>query len=411
MSEKLNIQSLIDLLAAKQGIKKKEAETFIREFFNLIEYSLEKDKYVKIKGLGTFKLIEIENRESVNVNTGERFEIQAYNKVSFTPDTVLKEQINKPFSHFETVILHEETVLDNEVEQEDEEENCMEEIEERLFSSTSEEVKTEESDVNLISALEPEGSIAVENISYPIEEKPKISEEPLEEKKQTEVIYTHENLSGPSIMNVESESLDKLSDSVPSQFKESKLSSFPSRSSRNFFIAIVALVIIVCASAVFFLYYPEMSDLKQVFYSANEKELEEEKKHSETLQILPDTFTVLKEENPDIAAEDTLMVETSPNVETVLSQHAVKEGSSTPVVKIEKKASMSFEPDSVSYRIVGIKTNHVLQEGETLVRLALRFYGDKALWPYIAKYNLDIVRNPDNVPVGANLKIPNLVKK
>ena len=81
MNEKLNIQNLIEMLAEKHGMDKTDAESFVKEFFQLIEESLESDKYVKIKGLGTFKLIDVDSRESVNINTGERFEIQGHTKV------------------------------------------------------------------------------------------------------------------------------------------------------------------------------------------------------------------------------------------------------------------------------------------------------------------------------------------
>ena len=111
MNEKLNIQDLIDTLAERHGMSKKNADSFVKEFFQLIEESLEKDKYVKIRGLGTFKLIDVGSRESVNVNTGERFEIQGHTKVSFTPEPALKDIINRPFSHFETVVLNDATVL------------------------------------------------------------------------------------------------------------------------------------------------------------------------------------------------------------------------------------------------------------------------------------------------------------
>ena len=70
MNEKLNIQNLIELLAEKHGMDKADAGSFVKEFFQLIEESLENDKYVKIRGLGTFKLIDVESRESVNINTG-----------------------------------------------------------------------------------------------------------------------------------------------------------------------------------------------------------------------------------------------------------------------------------------------------------------------------------------------------
>ena len=81
-------------------------------FFSIIEEGLEKDKYVKIKGFGTFKLIEVDSRESINVNTGERFEIQGHTKVTFTPDNNIKEAVNKPFSAFQTVVLEEGVPID-----------------------------------------------------------------------------------------------------------------------------------------------------------------------------------------------------------------------------------------------------------------------------------------------------------
>lgn len=113
MGERINIQNLIDLLAAKKGLSKKDAETFLKEMFAVIEQALQTDKYVKIKGLGTFKLIEVDSRESVNVNTGARIEIQGHTKVSFTPETGIRDLINKPFAHFETVILNEGVVFDD----------------------------------------------------------------------------------------------------------------------------------------------------------------------------------------------------------------------------------------------------------------------------------------------------------
>ena len=107
MNEKITIQDIANSLKEKQGLTKKDAELFVKSMFDIMKEALASDKYVKVKGLGTFKLTEVESRESINVNTGERFEIQGHTKISFTPDTTLKEQINKPFSHFETVILND----------------------------------------------------------------------------------------------------------------------------------------------------------------------------------------------------------------------------------------------------------------------------------------------------------------
>jgi len=104
---KLTIQDIAVTLQENNGISKKEANTFVNEMFDIIQQSLEQDKIVKIKGLGTFKIIDVNPRESVNVNTGERVLIEGHNKITFTPDPLMKDLVNKPFSQFETVVLNE----------------------------------------------------------------------------------------------------------------------------------------------------------------------------------------------------------------------------------------------------------------------------------------------------------------
>jgi nucleoid DNA-binding protein/LysM repeat protein len=101
----MNTQDIIDAVAQKHGMNKKEATAFIKELFLLIEHTLEKDKTLKLKGFGTFKVIKVSARESVNVNTGERFTIQEHNKIGFIPDTQLRNLLNEPFAHLETVVL------------------------------------------------------------------------------------------------------------------------------------------------------------------------------------------------------------------------------------------------------------------------------------------------------------------
>lgn len=96
-------------LATGSGLTRKESESFARAFFEVIESGLLEDKFVKIKGFGTFKLIVVSERESVNVNTGERFQIGRHSKVSFTPEASLKELVNRPFAHFEAVDLNDDT--------------------------------------------------------------------------------------------------------------------------------------------------------------------------------------------------------------------------------------------------------------------------------------------------------------
>lgn len=105
MSNKLLLQDLVDLLSKSGKLKKKGSEEFLRIFFKVIEDSLFQGEVVKIQGFGTFKLLKVDARKSVNVTTGEEFEINEHFKVSFIPDATLKELINKPYAHLEPVDL------------------------------------------------------------------------------------------------------------------------------------------------------------------------------------------------------------------------------------------------------------------------------------------------------------------
>lgn len=112
MDKRLLLQELADLLAVRAGITKKKADAFTKSFFELVQHGLETDSFVKIKGFGTFKLVAVGERESVNISTGERFQISGHTKVSFTPDPELRDLINRPFAHFQTVVLNDDTSLE-----------------------------------------------------------------------------------------------------------------------------------------------------------------------------------------------------------------------------------------------------------------------------------------------------------
>ncbi len=105
--EKRSIQSVAEILVEKATVTKKASVGFATAMFEVIQEGLDRDGIVKVKGLGTFKVIDVEDRESVNVNTGERVLISGHSKITFTPDTTMKELVNRPFSQFETVILND----------------------------------------------------------------------------------------------------------------------------------------------------------------------------------------------------------------------------------------------------------------------------------------------------------------
>ena len=126
MNEKINLQDLVALLADKANITKKDAETLVKECFDTMEEGLVKDKLLKIRNLGTFKLIRVEDRESVDVSTGERVIIPAHYKVTFSPDTELAEKVNAPYASLKNTEIEENEPaekLEDTVEEETEEEN------------------------------------------------------------------------------------------------------------------------------------------------------------------------------------------------------------------------------------------------------------------------------------------------
>ena len=116
---KIFMAELADMLAQKAGISKREAQQFLTDFVETIQDGVNNDKLVKIKGLGTLKVIDVDARESVNVNTGERVTIDSHQKLTFTPDAAMKELVNKPFSQFETVVLNDGVEFDDEPEVEE----------------------------------------------------------------------------------------------------------------------------------------------------------------------------------------------------------------------------------------------------------------------------------------------------
>ena len=145
MKKKLSLQDFAEILAQREDIDRKAADAFARSFFDIIEQGLQTDKFIKIKGFGTFKLVAVSERESVNINTGERFQISGHTKVSFTPDSTMKELVNRPFAHFEAVDLNDDTdTKEFEVIDEEMEEEADEDIEENQAAPSTDEVETTE---------------------------------------------------------------------------------------------------------------------------------------------------------------------------------------------------------------------------------------------------------------------------
>ena len=409
MNEKITLQDLVNLLCEKQGINPKDAELFVRSMFELIEEALAKDKYVKIKGLGTFKLTEVESRESVHINTGERIEIQGHTKISFTPDTTMKDLINKPFAHFEPVVLNdgvelEETPVENATDEapiiEEPQPEPIAEIPAPIEKPVEEPVAEESIAEESVVEEQPtektitEEVIAIEEpiVEEPILEEPALeesaeeevptveTEEPVEEiptiEPQQEIIETKEEVTENPEPIEENPSEEKVMETIVEEkvVEESKEKSI----NRILWGIIVVLVLIILFGAYWMFFRSE-----------------------DTPEVIP-APPVQEElvETPAPIADEKPQEETPKTVQFIeLSEE-----------ELRKERVPSFA-DTLDYQIVGTQEEYTLQKGETIIRASVRFFGTKKYWPYIVKHNMDVLPDPDNIPAGIRIKIPKLVEK
>lgn len=492
MNERLTIQDLIDLLAAKQGISKKDAEVFVKEFFLLIEQALEKDKNVKIKGLGTFKLIDVDSRESVNINTGERFQIKGHTKVSFSPDTSLRDTINKPFAHFETVVLNAGTVLeDTPVEMEGEEEDAVlddvaaddmatEEVvadDVATEDITTEDITTECSvNENVISQdatvetavsiadspeegaakqegpVEPEVSaeseggaesdapaaaVSIESVTPVESEGVAESDAPAQREHRAQMEEVHVADSQDVVLDAVEE--EKAASAFNAELKEDNNPAPKEKSVLSYLIAAIVVVLLLCGGILVSLYYPDFllsqstEDENNTLLAA-EQEVQPEIMYADSVgqkdsvqaavkEVLPDTVVNKKTRSAEVAmpvskkkqkeevSAEKVNKSTPKTAPSTMSKAAPSTTAKTTSPTTPKATSPTTYSDDVNYKIVGTKTNHTVKAGETLTRISLRYYGTKAMWPYIVKHNKGVIKNPDNVPYGTKIKIPELAKE
>lgn len=177
MENKITLSDLIDLLAKQADIPTSEAEVFLKTLFDTITETLSEDEAVKIKDFGTFKLTPIQARESIDVNSGEKIEIPAHNRLSFSPATALKELVNKPFSHFETVLLDEGITFEGVEEVFEVEENEEVEIQPIQIHESSEKIEIEEQPIY---SEEPD-AVIVEEVKAVSTEIPAVETYPYQE--------------------------------------------------------------------------------------------------------------------------------------------------------------------------------------------------------------------------------------
>lgn len=363
MDKKINLSQLADLLSQAGGMSKTASEQFAKNFFDIISQNVLSDGLVKVKGLGTFKILQMEDRESVNVNTGERFTIEGHQKISFTPDSELKERINKPFSAFETV---------------------------EITAEQADEIAKAESG---------------EEISPAVPVKPETEEEGER---------TDENKTANAVSPEVNDITQKKSTRVLLKILVWLLS------------ILLALVLGV------YLLWPLIGN---TILGIVERDVTDSRKTEMVADSTGSTVAPVKETAPVKPVEPV----TQPSVPVTQPAEPAAKPSAEPVVTPQRPATPTQKPDvkdeplvnplrfqlnkadeakdlkefteadTVNYIMDGDMAVHVLQSGETITVLALKYYGTKKLWPYIVKYNN--ISNANSLRPGARIRIPVLKSK
>lgn len=381
---KIYVNDLADVLVSKTGINKQLAQEFLTKFAETIQEGISDDKLVKIKGLGTFKVVDVEARESVNVNTGERVTIEGHQKLTFTPDASMKELVNRPFSQFETVVLNDGVVFDeNNLTTEyfgtDDKEDAP------IALDDSDETAEEE----LMEVTETAPKAEVEKKTEEVkQEEPQ--EEPQEEQEDTQEEEQEETTED------EPEEEEEAEQEEVEPVKDSKKESNKDKPSSYWWLwlllAIVACVICFTGG---YLYGGHMDRM-----SPNDENV------SENATAVVKTPVAADSLKRDTAAVDTMKSEKS-EVDTT----KVKAETSKPKSESESDWEKYDEKDSRvrlgAYGIIGFDRMETVRPGDTTKRIANRTLGE-GMECYIEAYN-DITTA--DLKEGQSIKIPKLELK
>lgn len=379
MNDKVTLHELVDLFARKSQLSQADAALFAKEFLSLIEEALARDKYVKVKGLGTFKLITVDATEETASNGPETTDGQSHTRVSFIPETGLKDLVNKPFAHFQPVLLKDEVHFTDlpEGETEVESQETVTEVE-----------KTGETDAVIESPTEP-ATEEIDEMLPQTEAASLIEEEPVQAPITEKVVAEEEEVK------------EKQEDTLPE--KEERIPTAdltPSGKEANVPWCMIASILLAGIFIGGIVTWVLTSGRRYIPEQVVEKLMNETQKTP--APVVPDSLQVA---DTLVVKKDSSLVQKKDTLKTVAKKEEKTPVVSTPVPKRETLA------DTVEYQITGNQGSYTLKPGESLVRVALKFYGNKKLWPYLVKHNKAIIKNPDNVPVGTTIQIPQLTPK
>ena len=385
----MTIQEIAKILIEKNKLSQKDANKFATAMFEIIQQRLDSEGLVKVKGLGTFKMIRVEARESVSVRTGERVMIDSHAKVTFTPDATMKELVNKPFSQFETVILNDGVEFDDLADDLTEEE--LAEVE-RMEEETI--VTIEQPPVEQL-VEQP----VKESVEEPVE-KPEVPIEPIQPINPIEPVESIEEPQ-PLLEVVEDEKQEEIPQEEPQReepiYYEDDESSGSWLKILGYILLTLALMAASAYGGYWYAHHEDFFDfVKEKPATAPEviatDSIEDISADTTATEAIPET----EQPAPESRKEE-------PKAEEPKKEEVKKESSEEPIWK--KYEAMDVRVRTGAYHIVGTDHEVKARKGETLARIARRELGED-MSCYLEVYN-DMKPNTE-LKEGQIVKIPKL---
>ncbi|MCD8302290.1 MAG: HU family DNA-binding protein, partial [Prevotellaceae bacterium] len=397
MNDKISLQDLAQGLARRKDMTKKDAESFVRKVFDIIEENVVADGQVKIKTLGTFKVITVDSRESVDISTGERIVIDTHPRLSFTPAATLRDAVNRPFADFQTVVLNDATSTE-EMEftpvvppiEADEIPLLNESVPQAAAQSVAAAAASDDNaglvveSTELEQAAEPEETQELAEPAEPAESlspaeeqvEPHTSENPETHPEQAKTgqsgVVTQQTVGEMSVRSqyVEQQIIKQVvSSAVEEELARRRHHVFLSRGA----VAFIVLLVLVLVAAAFCLGY---------LYGGGDWHFGQQEQSAqparESVEVPPQEAESIAPQTADVSSEPDTQQPTEPTAEQLAKDYPQVEGG--------------------DYWITGTLEEHTIVVGDNLYALAQKTYGDKRCAAYIIKFNS--ISDPDRILLG-----------
>ena len=395
LMSKLNIYDLCSVLTSKNGLDDKESHRFIKAIFDVIQEGLDEDKIVKVKGLGTFKIIEVDDRESINVNTGERVLIEGHSKLTFTPDSVMKEIVNKPFSQFETVILNEGVDFPEPVV----EEPAVEDIIADEPAEDKEIIVEPQIDNNVAEQSVEEEPVAEKTVAKePVAEK-NVAEEPVAEKNVAEEPVAEEPVAGDSVVEFTDDN-DNVQSGEENPVEESVFETSNNNSILRWILSGVAVLLLILGAAYGGYLYGRYELSEEIAYKQMKADLKTAEITTKKAQVAIKKDSVAQE--VDATKIGAMSID---NEDESVNDEAKTEATKTSSDKYE---AMDIRVRTGAYRIIGEGRTVKAKAGQTVEDIATKLLGP-GMSCYVEVYNG--LEGKATLKEGQTIKIPKLELK